>query len=98
MPMFKSDWNTASILVTKTWFSHLWKYLSNLKVKLIIPKISMTKETTIIDKLIGKVPKNICIKFNEIRKYLKYFNLEEISSPVDRHKFITGISYEYTWK
>ena len=50
------------------------------------------KEITIMDRLIGKVQKNDIIKFNEIRKYLKYFNLKEISFPVYRHKFITGIS------
>ena len=51
-----------------------------------------------MDRLIGKVPKKDIIKFNEIQKYLKYFNLKEISYIVHRHKFITGISYESTWK
>ena len=51
-----------------------------------------------MDKLIGKVPKKDIIKFNKIRKYLKYFHLKEISSLVDRNKFITGIPYESTCK
>ena len=38
------------------------------------------------------------LKFNEIRKYLKYFHLKEIASSADREKFITGIPYESTWK
>ena len=55
------------------------------------------KEITIMDRLIGKVQINDIIKFNEIRKYLKYFNLKEILSPVYRHKFIMGILYKSTW-
>ena len=95
-PICESDWNKTSILTTKTWFLHLWKSLSNLKVKLIIPDISITKDTKIMDKLIGKVPEKDIIKFNEIRKYLKYFHLKEISSSANRNKFITGIPYEST--
>ena len=97
-PILESDWNKTSILITKTWFSHLWKSLSDLKVKLIIPNILITKETTIMDKLIGKVPKKDIIKFNEIRKFLKYFHLEEISSPEERKNIITDITYKSTWE
>jgi hypothetical protein len=51
-----------------------------------------------MDKIIGKVPEKDILKFNEIRKYLKYFHLKEIASSADREKFITGIPYESTWK
>ena len=70
-PIFESDWNKTNTLTTKTWFSHLWISLSNFKVQLIIPNISITEEPTIMDKIIGKVPKKDILKFNEIRKYLK---------------------------
>ena len=85
-PIFESDWNKTNTLTTKKLFSHLWRSLSNLKVQLIIPNISITEEPKIMDKIIGKVPEKDMLKFNEIRKYLKYFHLKEIASSADREK------------
>ena len=74
-----------------------WQSLSKLNATLHIKNINIAKGKTIMDKIITKATKKELIRFNEIRKHLKYFELSEIASQESLQNFLNGVQSSSTW-